>query len=194
MCPISGILANQHSKGIGRNYLALKPCIPYHNYRDYVLIFSTCLSHISASKFPSCRWAPPCKSDTSPPSLVHCTGNFGEPTWPYVLHLFRRARPPSVIGQHTWVNTRNTEHCILQCILQLQSKDHKYPKKCAHGSFLLGPYLNFSGAAAWTYISTINNLPVIYRAPQLIESKWNIQQGEIHCGSQIGILTISDFW
>ena len=123
------------------------------------------------------------------------------PTWPYFWNLFPRARrkdTPSVIGQHTWVNTRNTEHCILQCILQLQSKDHNYPKKCAHGSyFLFGPYLNFSGAAAWNYnyISTINNLPVIYRAPQLIESKWNIQQGRInHCGSQTGILTISDFW
>ena len=41
-------------------------------------IFSTCVSLVSASTTPSWRWPPP-NSDTSPPSLAYCNGNFENP-------------------------------------------------------------------------------------------------------------------
>jgi hypothetical protein len=41
-------------------------------------ILGTCLSHVSASKFPLWRWAP-CNSETFPPSWVQCNGNFQNP-------------------------------------------------------------------------------------------------------------------
>ena len=43
-----------------------------------LFVFGICLSHASASKFPSWRWALP-NSDTSLPSLVHCIENYKNP-------------------------------------------------------------------------------------------------------------------
>ena len=61
-----------------------------------LFIFGTCLSHASASKFPSCRWAPP-KFNTSPPSLVCCIENFGKHRTLFFkissLELSKRAPP-----------------------------------------------------------------------------------------------------
>ena len=50
------------------------------------LFFSTYLSHASASKFSSSRWASP-NSITSSPSLVYCIVNLGI-LGPYVLNMF----------------------------------------------------------------------------------------------------------
>ena len=91
-CPISNTLANQSWQRIRKNFLVLKIMLNLVIIRNIVFfIFGTCLAHVSASKFPSWRWAPP-NSHTSPPTfLVHCIRNFESPRT-LILNSFPKAR------------------------------------------------------------------------------------------------------